>query len=124
MIEIINFILGIVVVVGMGFFAYMSSVLVSEKKQRERNDWSISLVIIYICKYVDSCSYVVRNENKIMFEKIVTYTVFSVLFMILFVTIYLMLNPDKYQYAEDRGTHSSTRELEVSRMQPSYRKVV
>jgi len=37
MIEIINFILGIVVLVSMGFFAYMSSVLVSEKKQRERN---------------------------------------------------------------------------------------
>jgi len=37
MIEIINFILGIIFIMGMGFFAYMSSVLVSEKKERERN---------------------------------------------------------------------------------------
>jgi len=32
MIELINFILGVVLVVGMFFFAYMSSHLVSEKK--------------------------------------------------------------------------------------------
>ena len=38
MIELINFIVGIVFTIAMGFFAYMSSVLVSEKKQRERND--------------------------------------------------------------------------------------
>lgn len=36
MMEVINFILGIVLVIGAGFFAYMSSVLVSEKKARYR----------------------------------------------------------------------------------------
>ena len=36
MMEVINFILGFVFVVGAGFFAYMSSVLVSEKKARQR----------------------------------------------------------------------------------------
>lgn len=36
MIEVINFIIGIVLTIGMGFFAYMSSVLVSEKKARQR----------------------------------------------------------------------------------------
>lgn len=34
--EIINFILGIVLTLAMGYFAYMSSVLVSEKKARYR----------------------------------------------------------------------------------------
>ena len=34
--EVINFILGIVLVIGAGFVAYMSSVLVSEKKARYR----------------------------------------------------------------------------------------
>ena len=36
MIEVINVIIGIVVTIAMGFFAYMSSVLVSEKKARYR----------------------------------------------------------------------------------------
>jgi len=36
MIEVINFILGIIFVLGAGYFAYMSSVLVSEKKARYR----------------------------------------------------------------------------------------
>ena len=36
MIELINFIVGIVFTIAMGFFAYMSSVLVSEKKARQR----------------------------------------------------------------------------------------
>jgi hypothetical protein len=36
MIEVINFILGIIFVLGAGYFAYMSSVLVSEKKARQR----------------------------------------------------------------------------------------
>lgn len=36
MMEVINFILGILLVIGAGFFAYMSSVLVSEKKARQR----------------------------------------------------------------------------------------
>ena len=36
MIEVINFIIGIVLTIAMGFFAYMSSVLVSEKKARYR----------------------------------------------------------------------------------------
>ena len=36
MIEVINFIIRIVLTIGMGFFAYMSSVLVSEKKARQR----------------------------------------------------------------------------------------
>ena len=36
MIDIINFILGIVLTLAMGYFAYMSSVLVSEKKARYR----------------------------------------------------------------------------------------
>ena len=35
MIEVINFIIGIVLTIGMGFFAYMSSVLVSERKVRQ-----------------------------------------------------------------------------------------
>lgn len=34
--EILNNILTIVIVIGAGFFAYMSSVLVSEKKERQR----------------------------------------------------------------------------------------
>ena len=34
MIEVINFIIGIVLTIFMGIFAYMSSVLVSEKKAR------------------------------------------------------------------------------------------
>lgn len=34
--EILNSILTIVIVIGTGFFAYMSSVLVSEKKERQR----------------------------------------------------------------------------------------
>ena len=34
--EVINFILGILLVIGAGFFAYMSCVLVSEKKARYR----------------------------------------------------------------------------------------
>lgn len=34
--EIVNFIIGIVFVIGAGFFAYMSNVLVSEKKARYR----------------------------------------------------------------------------------------
>ena len=36
MIELINFIVGVVLVVVMFFFAYMSSHLVSEKKARQR----------------------------------------------------------------------------------------
>lgn len=36
MIEVINVIIGIVLTIAMGFFAYMSSVLVSEKKARYR----------------------------------------------------------------------------------------
>ena len=36
MMEVINFILGFVLVIGAGYFAYMSSVLVSEKKARQR----------------------------------------------------------------------------------------
>ena len=36
MMEVINFILGFVFVLGAGYFAYMSSVLVSEKKARQR----------------------------------------------------------------------------------------
>ncbi len=36
MFEILNFIVGIVFVIGAGYFAYMSSVLVSEKKARYR----------------------------------------------------------------------------------------
>lgn len=34
--EVINFILGIILTIAMGFFAYMSHVLVSEKKARYR----------------------------------------------------------------------------------------
>ena len=34
--EILNFILGVVLTLSMGYFAYMSSVLVSEKKARYR----------------------------------------------------------------------------------------
>lgn len=34
--EILNFILGFILIVAMGYFAYMSSVLVSEKKARYR----------------------------------------------------------------------------------------
>lgn len=33
---VVNFFLGIVLVIGAGYFAYMSSVLVSEKKARYR----------------------------------------------------------------------------------------
>lgn len=36
LIDILNFILGIVLLLGSGYFAYMSSVLVSEKKARYR----------------------------------------------------------------------------------------
>ncbi len=36
MIEILNFIIGIVFLIGAGYFAYMSSVMVSEKKARYR----------------------------------------------------------------------------------------
>lgn len=36
MLEIFNFIFGIVFLIGAGYFAYMSSVLVSEKKARYR----------------------------------------------------------------------------------------
>lgn len=36
MIDVINFILGVVLTLAMGYFAYMSSVLVSEKKARQR----------------------------------------------------------------------------------------
>ena len=36
MIEVINFILGFVFLVAAGWFAYMSSILVSEKKARYR----------------------------------------------------------------------------------------
>jgi|TARA_B110000444_G_C18548532_1_gene459149 hypothetical protein len=36
MLEVFNFIVGIVFVIGAGYFAYMSSVLVSEKKARYR----------------------------------------------------------------------------------------
>lgn len=34
MIELINFIIGVIICVGAGYFAYMSSVLVAEKKAR------------------------------------------------------------------------------------------
>jgi hypothetical protein len=34
--EVINFMIGIVLTIAMGYFAYMSSVLVSEKKARYR----------------------------------------------------------------------------------------
>lgn len=36
MIDVINFVLGFVLVIAAGFFAYMSAVLVSEKKARHR----------------------------------------------------------------------------------------
>lgn len=36
MIDVINFVLGIVFLIASGYFAYMSSVLVSEKKARYR----------------------------------------------------------------------------------------
>ena len=36
MIEVINFIIGFVFLVAAGWFAYMSHVLVSEKKERQR----------------------------------------------------------------------------------------
>ena len=36
MIDVINFVLGIVFLIASGYFAYMSSVLVSEKKARQR----------------------------------------------------------------------------------------
>lgn len=36
MIEVLNFIIGLVLVIAAGVFAYMSSILVSEKKARYR----------------------------------------------------------------------------------------
>ena len=36
MIDVFNFLFGVVIFVGAGYFAYMSSVLVSEKKARYR----------------------------------------------------------------------------------------